>query len=255
LHPILFKIGPFTVYTYGFFIAVAFITGILWASREAGRLGEEPEKIMDLGFYLIISAIIGARLLFVFLNVKEYLAHPLNVFKIWEGGLVFHGGLIFGLLAGFLYLKWHHLSIWKFTDIVAPALALGQSIGRIGCLMAGCCYGKETTCPWGIVFTDSNSLAVQNVRLHPTQIYSSVCVFGLFIFLLWLRKKKSYEGQIFWTYTALYSVGRFTIDFFRGDELPTFFHIFSFTQVLSLILFTSALYFLWILRRKALPRP
>ncbi|MGA1875502.1 MAG: prolipoprotein diacylglyceryl transferase [bacterium] len=255
MHPILFKIGPFTVYTYGFFIAVAFITGIFWASREAERLGEEPEKIMDLGFYLIISAIIGARLLFVFLNVKEYLAHPLNIFKIWEGGLVFHGGLIFGLLAGFLYVKGHHLSIWKFTDIIAPALALGQSIGRIGCLMAGCCYGKETTCPWGIVFTDPNSLAVQNVHLHPTQIYSSVCVFSLFIFLLWLRKRKSFEGQIFWTYVALYSVARFIIDFFRGDELPAFFHIFSFTQVLSLALFISALYSLWIFKRKALTRP
>ena len=259
MHPILFKIGPLTIYTYGFFIALAFVTGILWACWEAKRLGEEAEKIMDLGFYLIIAAIIGSRLFFVLLNMKEYLNHPLNIIKIWEGGLVFHGGLIASIVVGFYYLKKHHLNIWKYTDILAPALVLGQGIGRIGCLMAGCCYGRKTTLPWGIVFKDPNSLAVLDVPLHPTQIYTSIgalCIFGL---LLWLRKRKSYEGQVFWLYIVLYSIMRFIIDIFRGDQIygtrVYFFQALTLTQVLSIVFFLSALYMLWYLKGKKATRP
>lgn len=262
MHPILFKIGPFiigtfkigpiVIYTYGFFIALAFISGILWSSREAKRLGENPERIMDLGFLLTLSAIIGARILFILLNLQEYLDHPQNIIKIWEGGLVFHGGLIASILVGLLYLKKHHLRTWKYADILAPALALGQSIGRIGCLMAGCCYGKETSCQWAIRFTDPNSLATLNVPLHPTQIYESIGTLLIFATLLGIRKKKSFEGQIFWIYIALYSVLRFTIDFFRGDEIRTFFyHTLSLTQVLGVVLFLSAIYMLWLLKKGA----
>lgn len=250
MHPILFKIGPLTIFTYGFFIALAFITGISWASWEAKRLNEDPEKIMDVGFYIVIAAIIGSRLLFVLLNLKEYINNPLNIIKIWEGGLVFHGGLIASLLVGFFYLKKRQLSIWKFTDIVAPALALGQSIGRIGCLMAGCCYGKETTLPWGIVFTDPHTLAIQHTKLHPTQIYSSIAAFGIFCLLLLLRKRKSFEGQIFWSYIALYSISRSIIDIFRGDGIHIFFNnTVSYSQILGIVFFFSALYMLWTLKR------
>ncbi len=259
MHPILFKIGPLTIYTYGFFIALAFVTGILWACWEAKRLGEEAEKIMDLGFYLIIAAIIGSRLFFVLLNMKEYLNHPLNIIKIWEGGLVFHGGLIASIVVGFYYLKKHHLNIWKYTDILAPAFILGQAIGRIGCLMAGCCYGKKTTLPWGIVFTDANSLAVLDVPLHPTQIYTSIGALCIFGFLLWLRKRKSYEGQVFWLYIVLYSIMRFIIDIFRGDQIygtrVYFFQALTLTQVLSIVFFLSALYMLWYLKGKKATRP
>jgi len=260
LHPILFKIGPFeiytytigpiVIYTYGFFIALAFISGILWSSREAKRLGENPERIMDLGFLLTLSAIVGARLLFILMNIRDYLDHPQNIFKIWEGGLVFHGGLIACILVGLLYLKRHHLRAWKFADILAPALALGQGIGRIGCLMAGCCYGKETACPLAIRFTDPNSLAPLNVSIHPTQIYESIGTLLIFAILLGVRKKKSFEGQIFWLYVALYSALRFTIDFFRGDEARTFFNTLSLTQVLGAVLFLSAIYMLRALRKK-----
>ena len=209
---------------------------------------------MDLGFYLIIAAIIGSRLFFVLLNMKEYLNHPLNIIKIWEGGLVFHGGLIASVVVGFYYLKKHRLNIWKYTDILAPALVLGQGIGRIGCLMAGCCYGKKTTLPWGIVFTDANSLAVLDVPLHPTQIYTSIGALCIFGYLLWVRKRKSYEGQVFWLYIALYSIMRFIVDIFRGDQIywtrGYFFQTFTLTQVLSMVFFLSALYMLWYLKGK-----
>ncbi|MEW5803871.1 MAG: prolipoprotein diacylglyceryl transferase [bacterium] len=250
MHPLLFKIGPIKIYTYGFFIALAFISGIFWSAREAKRLGENPERIMDLGFLVTLSAIIGARILFILLNLPEYLEHPLNSLKIWEGGLVFHGGLIASILAGLFYLKRHHLRTWKYADIIAPALALGQGIGRIGCLMAGCCYGKETSLPWGICFTDPNSLATLHIPLHPTQIYESICTLLIFAALLRLRKRKNFEGQVFWTYIVLYSIVRFTIDFFRGDEVRTFFcNTLSLTQVLGIVLFLSAIYMLWTLRK------
>jgi phosphatidylglycerol:prolipoprotein diacylglycerol transferase len=251
LHPILFEIGPVRIYTYGFFIALAFITGILWSSHEAKRLGENPERIMDLGFLITISAIVGARILFILLNFQEYLEHPSNIVKIWEGGLVFHGGLIASILAGLFYFKKKQLRPWKYADILSPALALGQVIGRIGCLMAGCCYGRETSCPWGIRFTDPHSLATLNVPLHPTQIYESIGTLLIFVTLLGLRKRKSFEGQVFWVYIALYSIARFTIDFFRGDETrPFFYHTLSLTQVLGVVLFASSIYMLWALRKK-----
>ncbi|MEW6382219.1 MAG: prolipoprotein diacylglyceryl transferase [bacterium] len=255
MHPILFKLGPVTIYTYGFFIALAFIAGILWASREARQLGENPERIMDLGFFITLAAIIGSRILFIFLNIQEYLEHPGNIVKIWEGGLVFYGGLIASILTGLFYLKKHRLRVWKYADILAPAIALGQGIGRIGCLMAGCCYGKETSCPWAIRFTDPHSLAVLNVPLHPTQIYEAVGALLIFGLLLGLRKKKSFEGQIFWTYIALYSALRFVIEFFRGDEVRAFFwHTLSLTQVIGIALFLSSLYMLWTLKKVAAGR-
>lgn len=264
MHPILFKIGPFyiytfeigpfSIYTYGFFIALAFLSGIFWASKEAARVGEEPEVIIDLSFWIIVAAIIGSRLLFVLLNLKDYLQAPVNILKIWEGGLVFHGGLIASILVGLYYLKRHHLSVGKYIDILAPALALGQGIGRIGCFMAGCCYGKETNLPWGVIFTHPNTLALADVHLHPTQIYSSLADLSLFLFLIWWRKRKSFEGEVFWIYLGIYAIIRFTIDFFRGDEIRSFFQVLSLTQVLSLVFFFSALYMLWVSKRKMIKK-
>jgi len=251
VHPILFKFGPISVHTYGFFIALAFFTAIIWSSREAKRLGENPERIMDLGFLIILAAIIGSRILFILLNLQDYLEHPINMIKIWEGGLVFYGGLIASILAALWYLKKHRLRIWKYGDILSPAIALGQSIGRVGCLMAGCCYGKETACPWAVRFTDPQTLAMPNIPLHPTQIYESIAALLIFGLLLKLRKRKSFDGQIFWLYIALYAIVRFIIDFFRGDETRTFFHhTLSLTQVLGIALFLSALYMLWSLKKK-----
>ena len=139
MHPILFKLGPITIYTYGLFIALAFLASIYLAARSAKREGIDSQKIIDLSFYLMLAAIIGSRLLYVLLNFKYYLSAPGAIWQIWEGGLVFYGGLIAAAAVSFIYIRKKGLNLWQITDIFAPSLALGQAIGRWGCFFAGCC--------------------------------------------------------------------------------------------------------------------
>lgn len=219
MHPILFKIGPLTIRTYGVMLASAFFLALALAIRQAKKEGVPTEKIVDLGLYLLIAAILGSRLLFVLTELNYYIKHPLNIFKIWEGGLVFFGGLILAIPVGIYYIKKNNLPLWKVADIGAPSIAIAQAVGRIGCFSAGCCYGKPTNLPWAVVFKDPESLARLNIPLHPTQLYESLGTFFLFLFLIFMRKRKSFDGQLFWLYVLLYSALRFFIEFFRGDEI------------------------------------
>jgi phosphatidylglycerol:prolipoprotein diacylglycerol transferase len=217
MHPILLKIGPITIYSYGVMIALGIITGLFLARRQARKEGIDPDKIIDITFYLLITALIGARLLFVLMNFKGYIADPLAIFKIWEGGLVFYGGLVPAVVVGIWYIKRLGLPLWQVADILAPSLAIGHAMGRIGCFLAGCCYGAFCDLPWAITFTDSQSLAPQGIPLHPVQLYSSIALFALFIFLVLLRQKKTFQGELFWTYILCYASGRFLLEFLRAD--------------------------------------
>ncbi|MDY7032355.1 MAG: prolipoprotein diacylglyceryl transferase [Thermodesulfobacteriota bacterium] len=217
MFPVLFQIGNLKIHTYGVFVALGFLTGIILAFREAKRVGEEPEKILDLAFYLIVAAIIGSRLLYIIIYYDYYLENPLEIIKIWNGGLVFYGGFIPALLVGIWYIRKNHMSIWKVTDILAPSIAIGQAIGRLGCLSAGCCFGKETTLPWAITFTHPETLARQGVPLHPTQIYSSVNALFIFFVLMIAKRYKRFDGFLIWLYVLLYAITRSIIEIFRGD--------------------------------------
>jgi len=217
MHPILIKIGPLTIYSYGFFLAIGFLLAIFYSTREAKRVGEDPQKISDLAFYLIIASLVGARLLFIIVEPHDFLENPLEIIKVWKGGLVFYGGFIGALITGIWYVKRHGMPIWKTADIIAPAVALGQSLGRIGCFSAGCCYGRETDVPWAVTFTDPNSLARIGIPLHPTQLYEAALDLGIFLFLISFRKRKTFEGQLIWLYTLLYAIVRFIVELFRGD--------------------------------------
>ena len=218
MHPILFKIGPITIYTYGVLIAAAFFLGLALAVRQARIEGEEPQKIMDLGFYILISAIVGSRLIYVIVDYKEYLSDPLRIFKVWEGGLVFYGGFIMAAAVVIIYLRNHKMNVWKVGDLFAPSIAIGQGVGRLGCFFAGCCYGRESDVPWAIVFKDPHTLAPMGGQLHPTQLYDSANGFIIFSILIIFRRFKKFDGQLFWTYTLLYAIGRFIVEIFRGDE-------------------------------------
>lgn len=218
MHPILFKIGPITIYTYGVLIATAFFLGLALAARQARVEGEDPQKIMDLSFYILISAIVGSRLLYIVVEYKEYISNPLRIFKVWEGGLVFYGGFIMAMAVVIIYIRKHEMNLWKVGDILAPSVAIGQGVGRLGCFFAGCCYGRETDVSWAVIFKDPNTLAPMDVHLHPTQLYDSANGFIIFAILLILRKYKKFNGELFWTYTLLYAVGRFIVEIFRGDE-------------------------------------
>ncbi|MBW1896779.1 MAG: prolipoprotein diacylglyceryl transferase [Deltaproteobacteria bacterium] len=218
MYPDLFSVGSLTIHTYGLFIVVGIIVALLVAIWNRKRHGINTQQVMDLGFIVVFSAFIGARLLYVLIHLSYYKEDPLDVLKVWQGGLVFSGGLLAALLAISFYLFRHHLSLWKTGDFLAPSVAIGQAIGRIGCFMAGCCYGKPTIVKWGVVFHHPDSLAPLYIPLHPTQLYAALSGFIIFIVLMILRTKKQFEGQVLLWFLILHCTGRLIIERFRGDD-------------------------------------
>jgi len=252
MFPILIKIGPITIHTYGVFIAIGFLTGLVLAVRQAKKQGIPAEKIVDLGFYMLIAAVVGSRLFFIITNAGFYFKNPLAIFKIWEGGLVFYGGVIFAIPTAIWYMRKKGLDIWNTADIFAPSLAIGHAIGRLGCFSAGCCYGVQAgDHPFAVIFKDPECLAPRGIPLHPTQLYESAGEFFNFIVLIVLRRHRSFKGQLFWTYLLLYSVLRFIIEFFRGDEIRGFlFGNISVSQGISALIFIIAVAGIMVFRKK-----
>ena len=158
MFPDLFRIGSLTIHTYGLFLVLGITVGLLIALKFGRGQGISPQAIMDMGFIIILFALVGSRLAHVLMNISYYQEHPLDIIIFWRGGLVFSGGLIAVLLALGWYLKRNHLSFWKIGDLWAPSAAIGQGIGRLGCFMAGCCYGKLCHQPWAITFKNADSL-------------------------------------------------------------------------------------------------
>lgn len=229
MYPVLFEIplfglfghDSFPVYGYGVMVALGFLAGTWFVQREAKREGEDPAKALDLIFYILIAAILGSRVLFIFTTDPSlFWKDPLALFKIWEGGLVFYGGFIASVLVSLWYLRRHHLPAWKFCDFFAPAVALGHAVGREGCFLAGCCYGRPllTEAWYAVVFpADPASLAPVGIPLYPTQLLESGGEFLIFLGLWWGLRHKKFDGQIFSVYLMLYALLRFLIEFLRGD--------------------------------------
>lgn len=251
MYPDLFSIGPVTIHSYGLFVALGFAAALLvtvWIGKAEGM---HSPQVVDMGFIMIIWAIIGSRLMYLVLNISYYANHPLEILKIWEGGLVFSGGLVFAVLALIWYAWRRHLSFWAIADLWTPAVALGQGIGRIGCFMAGCCYGKMTDMPWGIVFSHPQSLAPHHVPLHPTQLYASLSGFVIFVCLLLFRTRKQFNGQLLLWYLILHSTTRLLIERFRDDYrglIPG--TEMSLTQLTALLLLLGAAATLFFLKTK-----
>ena len=251
MYPTLIQIGSFKIHTYGTLIALGFLVAIVLASREAKRVGEDPEKLLDLAFYMIISAIVGSRLLYILLHYQYYRENPLEIIKVWNGGLVYFGGLVLALIVAIWYIQRNHLPLWKTCDIATPSIAIGQAIGRLGCFFAGCCYGKETTLPLAITFNHPESLARLGVPLHPTQLYSSLNAFFIFLILMMVKKSKVFDGFLLWLYVLLYSLTRFFIEYLRGD--PRGFVIeglLSTSQFIGIILGMISIFMLFYLRAR-----
>ena len=236
MHPILIKIGSIPLYTYGLFVALGFLTALGLAQKEARRLGENPALMVDLGFYLLIAAIVGSRVFFLIVNPDVILDNPLAAFQIWKGGLVFYGGFIAALITAIVFVRKKKLSFMRVADIFAPGLAAGHAVGRIGCFFAGCCYGKECDLPWAVVFKDPLSLAPTGIHLHPTQLYSVAANLIVFSILWFSRKRISIQGRLFWLYVLLYGVIRTTLEFFRGDPRGFIFGGPSVSQVIGVAL-------------------
>ena len=253
MYPILIEFGFFKIFTYGLLVATGFLVAILLASSREEKEGLDSQKVLDLCFYVMVSALLGARLLYVIVEYRYFLDSPLEIFKFWKGGLVFYGGLILGVLISLWYLKRNQMPMWKTADLLAPSIALGQLIGRWGCFFAGSCYGKKTDVAWGITFTDPRSLAPLEISLHPTQVYLSLNAVFIFIFLMWLSKRKVFDGQILWSYGILYSIGRFLIEYFRGDDrgFPVE-QVLSTSQFVGVFVFSFSAFMLLTLYRKSL---
>jgi phosphatidylglycerol---prolipoprotein diacylglyceryl transferase len=253
MYPILFQFGSLHIYAYGFFIVVGFTTAVVLAALKIRKSnsGVSFGNIVDLFFYTVLSGFIGSRILFVLINFDVYRQHPVQILKIWEGGLIFYGGLILAVIVAFWYMRWHRLPIWKLADLISPLIALGLFFGRIGCFFAGCCYGKETFLPWAVVFNNPDSLARLNVPLHPTQLYDAANGLAIFFFLNWMEKKKTSDGQIFWLFLFLYAITRFFIEIFRGDPRGFLFRDFlSTSQAIGILLVIFSLFMLFYMRKR-----
>jgi len=225
MHPILFKIGSITIYSYGTMVAVAFLLFCYCAVRA---LKKNPimsaAQLIDLALYILIAGILGARLFHVGLNLDYYLKKPVEILFLHKGGLAFQGGVISATVFSYWYLRKRRQNVLKVYDFIVPCLALGHSVGRIGCFLNGCCYG---------------------ISGHPTQLYSALALFAIFLVLRFFYKRKHFNGQIFLLYFILYSITRFFIDFLRADLEPVFLGLTT-SQLISIVIFTgTSLFYKW----------
>lgn len=243
MHPILISIGSFHLPTYGILLVMAILGGIYTAVRLGRRVGLDSALVLDFCTWLILVALVGAKVLMVLTEWSYYRDHLGEIFSLSTlmAGGVFYGGFLAALFFTIWYVRVQKLSFWKLADVLAPGVALGQSVGRLGCFSAGCDYGKSTTAPWGVVFTSTFAHEVTGVplgvRLHPAQLYESVTTFVIFVLLLWWSPKKKRDGDVFLAYLGLYAVARFFLEFLRGDEDRGFVfnHLLSTSQFIALL--------------------
>jgi phosphatidylglycerol:prolipoprotein diacylglycerol transferase len=248
MFPILFDLhfGSFHIplHTYGFLIAVGFLLGIFTVRKLAAKSQMNPDLISDLAFWLLLWGFVGARILFVITRWQEFVEAPIDVFKVWEGGLVFFGGLIGATAFALYYFKKHKLSPWRMIDILTPGLVIAHAMGRLGCLSAGCCYGRPTGMPWGVrINSELVDASMRGIPLHPTQLYESSALLILYFGLLYIFKHKKFDGQVGLTYFMLYPIIRSIIEIYRGDSIRGFVidGILSTSQFISILVFAGAL--------------
>jgi len=235
--PEICKIGPFTIYSYGLMLVLAFFLSTYLACLQAKKENFNPEKIFNLLFLIFISGLIGARLFYVFNNFNFYLRNPLEIVMLQHGGMSWFGGVILGSATAILFIKKNKLKVLEVLDLVVPFIALGQAIGRIGCLLNGCCFGKASE--FGMYFK------VFDQVLIPTQLYSSLLLLLIFFLLRNIQNRKHFPGQVLRAYLLLYPIKRFFIEYLRNDSPRIFFGLTLF-QILSLAMFSFSL--LWLIK-------
>ena len=259
MYPRLFELGPITVYTYGVLLAAAYLLGLKLAMSRAKSRGLDQTRVLDLGIYIIISALIGAKLLLLATDWSAFKADPRELLTLARSGGVFYGGLILAVVVALWYIRRVGLPLWTTCDVFAPGIALGHVVGRFGCFFAGCCYGKPTTVRWAITFTDpfaaANTGTPLNVPLHPTQIYEAGAEAVILAVLLVTEPRgRTFPGRTFWLYMLLYAMSRYIIENYRDDPRGVV-GIFSTSQFISLILAPLAIAMLLYLSRAVTPEP
>jgi len=234
VYPTILDLGVFKIHSYGVMIAIGFFVALWLVSREAGKAGINTETIQNMALWTLLVGLLGARLLYILMFPSRFSwDDPVGWIAIWNGGLVYQGAPAAAIPFCFFYMRRHALDPWKTGDIILAYLPLGQAIGRIGCFLNGCCYGKCTDVPWGIRFPAGSPAAehqgiplspegaptLWSAPVHPTQLYSSVGLALMCLLFLYLRKKwHPFDGFLFPLYLIVYSGFRFVIEFFRGDN-------------------------------------
>ena len=254
MHPILFEVGPVTLYTYGVLLAAAYLLGLKLATVRASRHGLDQARILDLGIYVIVSALVGAKLMLIVTDFDSFKNNPQELLTLARSGGVFYGGFLLALAVALWYIRRVGLPLWTTCDMFAPGIAFGHVVGRFGCLMAGCCFGRPTSLPWGITFTDpfaaANVGTPLGVALHPTQLYEAGAEALILAVLLGTEQKgRAFPGRTFWLYVLLYGISRFVIEYFRGDPRGAV-GIFSTSQFVSVVLVPLSIVMLIYLGRK-----
>jgi prolipoprotein diacylglyceryl transferase len=211
VNPVAFEIFGIGIRWYGILIAAAMLIGSVYTIREGKKLGYSEDHLLDLILVVLVSAIVGARLWYVAFNLSYYLSDPAEIINLRGGGLAIHGGVVFGIIAGYFVTRWRRLDFFKMADVVAPVLALGQAIGRWGNFANQEAHGGPTDLPWGIM--------IDGVKVHPTFLYESLWNLALFVFLMSFKKRKPFDGALMFLYLIIYSVGRFWIEGLRTDSL------------------------------------
>lgn len=228
MHPLICKIGPFTIYSYGVMLVLAFLVSFYLADKKAQTVGIKPEIIFNLAFTAFVFGIIGSRLLYVTFNFDYYIHNLAQILKVWQGGLSWFGGLFLGSVAAIRYIKRKGLAVYKVLDVIVPFLTLGQAIGRIGCFLNGCCYGA--------------------LGPIPIQIFSSLALLIIFIILRNLQEMPHKAGEIFFAYLILYSVKRFFVEFWRMDNKIVMFGL-TYFQIIAIGIFFFSVWKLFSLKR------
>ena len=261
MYPELFRIGDFPITTYGIWLAVGMLLALFVASRLAARDGLPRDRIYDLGLWTLIGGLLGSKVLMFFVEEN------VQIFSLdfLRSGGVYYGGLIGGFLAVVVLVRLYKLPLWKVADAFAPALALGQAFGRQGCFAAGCCWGKPTDLFWGVHFTEAGHEYTGvpmygpeglDLYLHPTQLIESFTMLAVFGFLVWLHRRKKFDGQVLIAYGIIYSIFRFSIEFIRDDPRGDLFGLTTMTglstsQLVSLVVAAASIVFMVMRLRKA----
>ncbi len=242
MNPICFHIGSHPIYWYGVMMALAFMAGLLHWHWLGHRTGRDTALASDLAFWLMVGGILGARIAYVFSNLDYFLAAPQEIIRVDQGGLIFYGGLIGGVVAFYILSKWRHLKVGDLADFTITALPLGHAFGRIGCFMNGCCGGCEV---------QPASLLTGGLSHYPVQIYEALLNLGVYGLLIWyfLYKRGSKQGSVVALYLMTYPVCRFLLEFIRGDERMRVGGL-DVAQIISLSLFLAGLVLWGISRRK-----
>jgi len=245
MYPTLFHIGPLPVHGYGTMLAIGFLVGMYLAQRDSKHFNISEKKLGDLFPWIILGAAAGARLFHVLVERPSYFfAHPLDIFKLWDGGVTFYGGLIGAVIVAYIFTKKNKMNLLDLTDFLVPYLALGMVFGRLGCFLAGCCYGVPTEVPWGIAVTNTDSITRPlGIALHPTQLYQALV--NLITFMVTYRNtwRKKFRGQNLLLFGLIYPMGRSIVEIFRGDAIRGYIieGVITTSQGISIVVFVTCL--------------